>query len=328
MTIRADKPLRDIFALPEFAPMKGQFIASASDWFAGGKEAMTLSDLGRIQPTWAAQDMAGGLSRLQQIAQRGNEYVFSFQKDNPARLIHLPADQKASDPFVLLLAGGAYGAVCTLVESLPVAARLNAMGYDCFCLNYRTATPESMVHGLMPAPLDDIANALRWIIEQYGPNPYLMAGFSAGGHACALWGTAHLGAQHYGLSQPVALLLDYPLNSLLSMPPSPVLDYLMQGLFGTGYNQSIAAEYAADRHIDLAYPPVWIEKAMDDDTIPAKDTEALCAALRNAHVPFFCEIVTSGGHGFGLGSNTPASGWVERSVSWVKGLNLKTEQEG
>ena len=48
MTIRADKPLRDIFALPEFAPMKGQFIASASDWFAGGKEAMTLSDLGRI----------------------------------------------------------------------------------------------------------------------------------------------------------------------------------------------------------------------------------------------------------------------------------------
>ena len=36
-------------------------------------------------------------------------------------LIYLPADKKKYDFYAILMAGGGYGAVCTMVEALPVA---------------------------------------------------------------------------------------------------------------------------------------------------------------------------------------------------------------
>ena len=131
----------------------------------------------------------------------------------------------------------------------------------------------------------------------------------------------------YGFSQPEALLLDYPLSSLLSLPKGPVRDFMMQGLFGTGYNEQVVLEYAVEHHIDAAYPPTWIEKAADDTTIPAKDTENLINALKEKHVPYFCETVPSGGHGFGLGSGTPAEGWVVRAADWYKSLPVLSVEQ-
>ena len=317
MTLTEKTLLTDIFDLPVFEPMRGQWIASHTDWFSGGKKQITVRQLGDMQPTWGVADMLFGIARLQSIAEAGQPYVFPVETGNPARLIYLPANRKETDLFCLLLAGGGYGAVCTMGESLPVAARLNELGMDCFCLNYRTATPDSMIHGLMPKPLDDIASALRYIRNHFTDAPYLMTGFSAGGNACALWGTAHLGSRAYSLEKPRGLLLGYPLISLLNMPSSPVKDYFMQGLFGTGHNLTVAEEYSAHLHVDPEYPPVYLIRAQDDVTVPARDTELFDGAMTKAHVRHVVEVISAGGHGFGLGSGTPAEGWVDRALTWI-----------
>ena len=320
MTITTNTKLIDIFNLPLFKPMAGQFISSNTDWFTGGKEQMSLEALNKLQPTWAAEDMIYGLERLWAIADQNKEYVIPLNEGANGTLISMPADKPKTDLPCLLLAGGAYGAVCSMVEAIPVAARMNALGINCFCLNYRTATPESMVHGLMPKPLDDIAEAVKHMNTHCHTADYYMAGFSAGGHAAALWGTKHLGARHYGLGQPKALFLVYPLNSLLSLPAGPIRDYMLQGLFGTGFNSDLTQRYSVCHHIDKDYPPVWIEKALDDTSIPYKDTELLCSALKEQEVYHHCEMIPEGGHGFGLDSKTPASGWVDRAIEWVEGI--------
>ena len=174
-----------------------------------------------------------------------------------------------------------------------------------------------MVYGLMPAPLEDVAAAVRWIQDRHPGRPYWMTGFSAGGNICALWGTEHLGAAHYEMPYPEALLLDYPLASARSIPAGPVRDYLMQGLFGTGYNNELAAEYDVPAHIHAGYPPVFLVRAEDDGTIPEKDTQRFMAALQKAKIPNHLLQVSSGDHGFGLGSQTPAAGWVDRAIKWV-----------
>lgn len=193
---------------------------------------------------------------------------------------------------------------------------------DCFCLNYRTANKVSFLKGLMPKPLDDLAAAWNYIRErerQFGvcAENYIVGGFSAGGHLSAMWGTPHRGARSYDIPNPKALLLAYPLIGLENISGSAAA-ILKTGMLGMGSGQKKALEYTASRHVDGEYPAVYLVQALDDDTVPKQDAKDLQAALVAANIRHQMEGVASGGHGFGLGSATPADGWVERAVSFME----------
>lgn len=321
MKFGKEMKLAEIMDQPCFAQMDGQFISSAMKDGSQEKRQLTLEQLQQQHPTWNCKDILYGLERLQEIAQGSNRYVYPVREG--VHLIHLPAEKRKYETYAILNAGGAYGAVCTMVESLPVAAQLNALGMDCFCLNYRTADESSFQTGLMPKPLDDLAAAWNYIHErerQFGvcAENYIVGGFSAGGHLSAMWGTPHRGARSYGIPNPKALLLTYPLVNLENIQGAAA-DYIRTGLLGAGYTQEKVLEYAANRHVDAQYPAVYLVQAMDDDSVPQQDTKDLEAALIAANVPHRIERVASGGHGFGLGSATPADGWVARAITFVEG---------
>lgn len=322
MEFTKDTRLEEILNLPCFHPMNGQFVASAmDDWFRG-KEKLTLEQLQEQNPTWYWGDAIYGLNRLQEIALGGVQYVFQISEG--VSLIHLPANNRKYKEYAILNAGGAYGAVCTMVESLPVAARLNELGMDCFCLNYRTATKSSFLNGLMPQPMEDLAASWQFIQkrqQQFGVDAgnYLVGGFSAGGHLTAMWGTPNHGARSFGIPNPKGLLLAYPLIGLENAQ-GPAAQIIRAGMLGAAASSKKVLDYSASRHVDQEYPAVYLVQAMDDDTVPAKDAQDLEAALHNAGVPHHMERVASGGHGFGLGSSTPADGWVERAVNFLEGV--------
>ena len=89
-------------------------------------------------------------------------------------------------------------------------------------------------------------------------------------------------------------------------------------MFGEGYSDTEENRYAVDRHIDSAYPPVYLAAARDDDTVPPKDQDDLKTALENADIAHRFEITEHGGHGFGLGSDTELAGWVDRALAWME----------
>ena len=76
-------------------------------------------------------------------------FAFGFSRLIPSVRCPVP-------PFIIACAGGAYKCVCTMIESIPVAARLNALGYDVVIPNYRVG----MEH-VMPKPLEDVAATYR-----------------------------------------------------------------------------------------------------------------------------------------------------------------------
>lgn len=320
MDLSMNMTLGEIIRLPCFSQMQGQFVRSCGGDWLREKEGLTLLTLQQQNPTWFCEDVYFGLNRLREISRIRDQYV--FQLSSGAGLIYLPADEKRNATFALLAAGGGYGAVCTLQESLPVAARLNELGIDCFCLNYRTATKESFLHGLMPRPLEDMASALRFLDEnrnRFGIQieNYIAGGFSAGGHLCAMWGTPHKGARSYGLPNPKALLLAYPLISLENLQ-GPMASVLCTGLLGENAKSEAITSYSANRHVDAAYPPVYLCLSEDDTTVPAKDAKDMETALAAANVRCRVERVSCGGHGFGLGTATPARGWVERTIHFME----------
>lgn len=310
--------LNEIYNTEFIRPIRDCLISGGN--FFGENGHMTMEQLQEKNPTWFADDILYGLLRLQHSYEVHSIYGDSSLAN--VKLTWLPAENKLHDTFVILMAGGAYGAVCTMVEALPVAAKLNGLGYDCFCLNYRTAVPESFVKGLLPEPMDDLAAALRYITEKkeyfgVNPNDYAVSGFSAGGHLASIWGTAHMGARKYGVPQPKCMLLGYPLITMANVPESPVKQYLCTGLFGAGYTQEDVEKYDASRHVDAAYPPCYIVRCTDDITVSMRCADAMKAAMGERCV---IEQAETGGHGFGLGSNTPLRGWVERAAAWMEGL--------
>lgn len=303
-----------------FQQMKGQFVFSLIDDWMKEKKDLTLRKLQEQTPTWYCEDILYGLERLEIIALRERQYVYPV--NTGCHLIYLPADKKKYDFYAILMAGGGYGAVCTMVEALPVAAKLNELGIDCFCLNYHTATIESFENGLMPQPLEDVAEALRFIQAhelQFGVQAdcYIACGFSAGGHLAAMWGTHHKGARHYGIPNPQFLLLNYPLISLMNIN-AEMGTVIRKGLLGKHFKDVDMIEYSVNYHVDNLYPRVYMCLAEDDMTVPMQDARDMEEALTEAKVPYHIERAPYGGHGYGLGSATHAKGWVERAIDFGK----------
>lgn len=320
MVFTENTRLKKIFQAEHLLPIRDCLISGGRFFEENG--LLTLAQLQEQSPTWNAQDLLYGLRRLEEPYKVCSVYGGEDPRKATVKLTFLPAREKKHETFVILLAGGAYGAVCTMVESLPVAARLNELGYSCFCLNYRTAVQESFVHGLMPQPLEDLAAAWRYIrghADEFGVDPqdYAVSGFSAGGHTAALWGTENLGARKYGLPQPKCLILGYPLITMANVPEGPVKKYMCTGMFGAGFTERDIQTYDASRNTDEGYPSCFLARALDDPTVSKKDGDGMKMALGEK-----CRIfeAKTGGHGFGLGSATPLCGWVEAAAHWMEEL--------
>jgi acetyl esterase/lipase len=327
MKFTSETSLKVINNAPELTQAKGCLIAGG-DFFTGDNGELTLSELQKKNPTWNAGDIIFGLEHLLQVAQTSEQYVYPvysaeevehLPRLGSVRLIFLPAKQRKRDTYAILLAGGAYGSVCTMVESLPVAAKLNDMGISCFCLNYRIASQESFISGLLPEPLDDLAAAWKYIRKNqkiFGVNAedYIVGGFSAGGHLASLWGTSHMGARKYGIVQPKMLILAYPLITAENMPSGPLRDMMCTGMFGAGFTLDDIRRYDASGNIDSNYPKTYLVRSIDDRTVSLKDADNFMSAMKTAGVTNQLQQAQTGGHGFGLGTATPLSGWVERAI--------------
>lgn len=237
----------------------------------------------------------------------------------------MPAEERKTDRFVILNAGGTYGAVCSIVEAIPVAARLNEMGIDCFCLNYTTADEESMKTGLMSAPLDDLASAWKYIRDnrekfRIDPENYYVAGFSAGGHLTGMWGTA-LGAARYGIPQAKGLILAYPLISVGTLDGG-MKDMLQKGLTGENSSPADMDAYSIEKHVAPDYPATYLIQCEDDDAVPVSNSYIMEDALNRVHVKNLVERYEKGGHGFGLGSRIGDGNWVENATEFLQILKF------
>lgn len=100
----------------------------------------------------------------------------------PDMVYHPAAEGVTVKGAVLICPGGAF-AFRSGSEGAPVAQALNALGYQCFVVNYRLR-PYTQQEGAQ-----DLARAVRFVrlhADYYGINPdnIVVAGFSAGGILC------------------------------------------------------------------------------------------------------------------------------------------------
>ncbi len=333
--------IKELSRLPEFSQARPYFIGGQ------GPDVRTYMDLQGENlrlAGWNEDNIAYGLTRLAEISNTYSQYVYRIYPEEEIKLqrnkrdaavIYFPAKKasklKEGSPYIIVIAGGGFKNVCTVLESFPVAAKLNDLGYTAFVFNYRVGGV-----GVLPRPIDDLAQAIRFINAhekhfQITGNNYVVCGFSAGGTITALWGTVNHGYKNYQLPKPKALIpvyaginSNYYGNSIMFNDVDPQISkkkksYFFRKAFGTT-NPNKIAEYNVDEHIDNEYPPCYLCCCKDDPLVSWRNSLILQNKLNDLNIPVEFELGESGGHGYGLGNHVSVKGWVERAMKFIEQL--------
>ena len=231
------------------------------------------------------------------------------------------------DKYVIVCPGGGYVGCAVETEGFAVATEFNRLGYPAFVLQYRTGeaitTPK--------APLDDLANAIRYVDEHaseydVAKGHYVLCGFSAGGNLIGLFGTQAYGyAAYEGIDAPEALLMGYPwCNPTAATFNGNIADYAYYAsLSGNGAKAFLHSTACYDDMqvplwIDEHYPRTYIMHGDSDKIAPAEmHSEVLAQALEAQGIDYRYEVCEGVMHGCGIGLGTAAEGWIEDAMRFA-----------
>lgn len=298
MNITVDTSLRELFESEEFLPCQ-QFMIACSPEYTENIKNYTPASMQREYPNREARGMVLGLKRFQEIVRSGCRIASELYSpdeiaEEPRRagtkLFFFPG--KPGERFVLLCAGGGFQRVCNMTEAFPVAARLNELGYNVFCLSYRidpAATRESW-QSVKQTALEDVSAAVRRILEnaesfRVSKKDYVIGGFSAGCMLTGMWCIGKYGWQKDHL-------------------PAPGMAFMVYG-------------YLDDlKDVDETFPQSCIVANLDDPLFAPRPgfLRDWSEKLTACGVDNKLMLGKKGGHGFGLGLGTDAEGWVDEAV--------------
>ena len=216
-------------------------------------------------------------------------------------------------PFAVLVPGGGYAMVCSFIEGVPIARKLNEMGISAFIVRYRVKKS-----GKFPIPMDDLAAAVKEIFskaEKYNLDTenYSVWGASAGGHLTATFGMEHIGYAKYQLPKPGALVLAYPVITMLREKTHMGSH---DNLLGKDASKEMETLTSVEQHITESYPRTFIWCSDDDDVVNPDNTRDMVAALKAAGVPVESRIYHGVAHGSGPATGTVAEGWMNEAVAF------------
>jgi len=275
-------------------------------------DQLTLQQISAFFSSWNSGSIAKGLQYLTERCHSGPVF-YRYREDTSTGIaaFRLPQCRKC----VIICPGGGYTNVCSIAEGYPIAEAINRMGYAACIVHYRTHKEASS-----PNPMDDLARAIRFIMEHaeelnVDMADYALMGFSAGGHLAASFGTEALGFQHYGLPAPKCMILGYPVITMGAYAHEGSRDLLL----GKEADQALRDHYSVEKQVTAAYPPTFVWQCEADAAVPIQNSQLLVQALAANGVEHTYEVFPGDAHGWGLGEGTAAEGWLERAIRmWTK----------
>lgn len=214
-------------------------------------------------------------------------------------------------PYVMVAPGGGYNDVCSFVEGFTTAIRLNELGYNAFICRYRTGKD-----ALFPNPIEDMVAIYKDIQKRYQvkDEEYGVCGFSAGGHLVGCMALNDVGFKHYGIKNPSFVILCYPVISLTKFVPSQKRKQIL----GKNFTDEMVHKLSIDENVTSDYPKTYIWQCKDDKTVDSENSMMMKEALDKAGVKSKLELFDDDRHGLGIGTNSPAEGWLDRAIEFWK----------
>lgn len=334
MKVTMKTKLEDILELPEFRereymlnPFMGDIFKEALgdryDEISNGRNytEFTLEEMASFIPPWTIPSIKEGWEHLVNKSEE-HRLVYDFwseeaKKEDSSKektglmAFVVPGCRK----FVMICPGGGYTNVCSISEGFPIAKQLNELGYSAFVLQYRTNEAAGY-----PNPMDDLAEALKFVLAHakefdIDAEDYAVAGFSAGGHLAASFGTESLGYKKYGLPKPAVLILGYPVITMTDLTHEGSREKLL----GINFSAEDIKAYSVEQQVTECYPATFIWYCEADYLVPSENSKMLIQQIEKYGIDYQCEVYEGDAHGWGTGDGTPAVGWLSRAGDfWEK----------
>jgi acetyl esterase/lipase len=239
-------------------------------------------------------------------------------KDIPTLTVFRPAEGKASGAAMVICPGGGYGGLAPH-EGKDYAAWLAEHGVTGFVLKYRLGSA-GYRH---PRMLEDAARAVRtvraraseWAVDV---NRVGIMGSSAGGHLASTLLT-HFDKGDANASDPIERQSSRPDLGILCYAVITLGEKTHQGskknLLGENPPEELVKLLSNELQVTKETPPTFLWHTMEDNAVPAENSEMFAMALQKNHVPYELHIYEKGRHGIGLANGHP---WTEECVRWLK----------
>lgn len=289
----------------------------SDDWL----EKLTFAEMEeRTNGTWSARKIMEGCNYLYDCVQK-EQVFFSYWNEEemaacPARcltgLAAFPLAGKSK--FAVICPGGGYGAVCALLEGYPLAKKLNQMGYAAFVVGYRVGRV-----GLQPAPQEDLAAAVRYILGhaeafRLDTEDYAVIGFSAGAHLAGSFGIQNIGYGKYHLPKPGVMFLGYPVITMGEMAHAGSRENFLGK--ENADDKGLQEKYSLEKHVTREYPSTFLWQCDGDDLVPCANSQLMAKALETYNVPCCYEVYHYPTHGLCEDVDDYAQKWLERAVEF------------
>lgn len=225
--------------------------------------------------------------------------------------------QETDRPAIVICPGGGY-VYCSPREAEPIALSYAARGFHAFILRYSVGWDAAGF-----APLEEVSwvigylreNARQWHID---PNKIVTCGFSAGGHLA-------LAAGVMAQNRPNAMILGYPLVSMVNLPGQNYLLKLLTGKKEVTDEDAVPFQLPAKVTADT--PPLFIA-ATSEDLLTSFGTLPLINRYNELGKKYELHVFQHGPHGYSLANEVTADGsaqvmnqayaqWHELSVQWL-----------
>lgn len=292
----------------------------------------TLSSYG-----YEAIGAAPTLRRLEELAAEGydkpipiySELERMQEWDKRSVCMHYfpPRQHKESAPFGLIIPGGGFNRQWALIEGMAEAVRLSDSGYAAFVLYYRVKQEP-----LMPRPIEDMYQAIRYIIdhaEQFHIDPagYLIGGFSAGATLSSYIMTENYGCKWAGIPAPALVFQGYTAVMMdlfydnydavpMDDPGKADAGAFLRRIGGPLFTKDSLAPYNSLTHLLPDCPPVYLTANEDDPTVPFINTIMMERRLTEMGIPHRIRTGKTGGHSYGLGIGMEVDGWFDEMVGY------------
>ena len=256
----------------------------------------------------------------------------------PGALGQTDADIPTLTPFLapnptgaamVICPGGGYSGLSMDHEGTNYARWLNQIGVSAFVLKYRLGS-RGYRH---PVMLRDAARALRttrfrakeWKID---PNRIGIMGSSAGGHLAATLLT-HFDAGKAGDADPIERESSRPNLGVLCYPVITMGPDTHGGsrfnLLGPNPSPELVENLSNELQVTPQTPPTFLWHTVADELVKVENSMLFASALRKSGVPFDLHIYQNGGHGLGLGDETPP---FVNALPWTHDLKFWLGEQG
>jgi dienelactone hydrolase len=259
------------------------------------------------QPETAADVQLPGAGRVVHVIRNVTE---------PTLTIVRPREGHATGAAMIVLPGGAFGALAWDLEGTEVARWLADLGIAAFVLKYRVHDQDASMMPRLQEVLTNPSATARFDGLVTLVEPRRRIAMDDGMQAVRVI-RSH--ASEYGVVANRIGMMGFSAGAMTTI--SAVLE--SDAGARPDFAASIYGAMVSDRAPPKDGPPLFIAAAADDDTVPAARSAAIFEAWQDAGLRAELHIYETGGHGFGLGKpGTASATWTDAFAAWLSARGL------